>query len=121
MTDRKHFLGLIGSLDVVIKEQKNTVILELAGPIDSEIAEDFAKLCVDFIEQGKKRLVLDFSKVDYIASAGISAVIKTKTQVFQKGGNICLVGLQGKVREVFESAGIMDIFDIYETQKEAFK
>jgi len=118
---KKHFLGLVGALDIEIKEQGEVTLLELTGPIDSDIAEDFSKLCTEFMDKGSKKLVLDFSKVDYIASAGVSAVIKAKTKIFQNKGKMRLVGVIGKVREVFEAAGIMNIFDIYDTQKEAFE
>ena len=61
------------------------------------------------------------SKVEYIASAGLSTIINSKSKVFKKGGNLRIVGIQGKAREVFELAGLLDIFEIFDNQQRAFK
>src|SRR5437879_13796577 len=51
---------------------------------------------------GGNRLVLDFSKVDYISSVGLRVLMLAGKEIREQGGSIVVAALQPVVREIFE-------------------
>ena len=118
---KKRFTGLVGELEVEIKDAGDVTIVELCGPIDTDTAENLANILQESLSKERIKFVLDLTKVDYIARAGLSAIVNTKTKVFRKGGNLHLVGLGGKVKDVFQASGLLNIFELFDEQKKAIQ
>lgn len=51
---------------------------------------------------GRDTLVLDFSRLDYISSAGLRVLMLAAKQARAQGGRIVVAALQPVVREIFE-------------------
>ena len=60
---------------------------------------------------GVKELVLDFSALDYISSAGLRVLLSTQ-KTMSKQGSMVLTGVNEGVMEVFEITGFADILTI---------
>ena len=60
---------------------------------------------------GVKELVLDFSALDYISSAGLRVLLATQ-KVMSKQGSMTLTGVNEGVMEVFEITGFSGILTI---------
>lgn len=60
---------------------------------------------------GAESLVLDFSKLDYISSAGLRVLLSAHKTMSGKGG-MKLTNVNEIVREVFEVTGFADILTI---------
>lgn len=63
-------------------------------------------------------MVLDFTGVDMVDSAGLGALIALLKHVGARGGDLKLVGLSRRVRMVFEITRTHRIFDILDTVDE---
>ena len=73
------------------------------------------------IEVGAQKLLCDFSKTEYISSAGLRLLIATAKKLEKSGGKLVLCCLQTYVRDVFEMAGLTRIFTIRDSEEEALK
>ena len=60
---------------------------------------------------GVKELVLDFSAMDYISSAGLRVLLSTQ-MLMSKQGSMVLTGVNEGVMEVFEITGFSGILTI---------
>ncbi len=60
---------------------------------------------------GVTSLVFDFSKLDYISSAGLRVLLSTQKQM-SKQGDMKLTGVSPEVMEIFEVTGFNDILTI---------
>ncbi len=83
----------------------DTIVLSPAGRIDHETAEAFRETLLAQIvtcAAGQDNVVLDFGAVEYIASAGLRALMLAERQAKSKGGRVVVAALQPVVREVFE-------------------
>src|SRR5262247_115548 len=69
--------------------------------------------------KGGDRLVLDFSKVDYISSVGLRVLMLAAKQVREQGGSIVIAALQPVVREIFEISRFNLLFQCFGTVREA--
>ena len=90
-----------------------------AGQIDSVITDQLARLLAESIDAGRKHLVLDMSRVDYISGKGLKMLVAAWKRAHDAKGDLVLAGLQPGMREVFKSLGFDLIFTIYDTLDDA--
>ena len=93
-----------------------TVKGSLMGPPETvKLFEDVTGL----VEDGIKRIVLDFTSVNWINSLGVGAVMKCLTLLRNKNGFLYLVGLTEKVKSIFMVTQLIKVFTIKDTVDEA--
>ena len=98
---------------MTITKNLNGTSLEIAleGRLDTVTApelEDVVKHELD----GVNALVMDFSKLDYISSAGLRVLLSAHKIMAGKGGAMKVTNVNEIVREVFEVTGFEDILTI---------
>lgn len=89
-------------------------IAAVAGRVDGSTSEALQQKLLELIEAGERRLVLDFTRLDYINSAGLRAVLIAAKRVNALGGKLAVAALHGMVREVLDMAGFSAILPIFE-------
>lgn len=92
-------------MDVTYEMLNDLLVLKPESRIDSSNAQAFEARCTTLIADGPKKVVIDFSKVDYISSAGLRVILVAAKMVKSQGGALTLCGLRGNVREVMEISG----------------
>ena len=93
-------------------------IVAVSGSLDSTTAPD-AQKSLDGVVAGAKKVVLDFSQLDYISSAGLRILLGAAKQLRAKGGTLGMFGLNQSVREVFDISGFSSILPVYPSEPEA--
>ncbi|MGB7000663.1 MAG: anti-sigma factor antagonist [Halobacteriota archaeon] len=88
---------------------------------DSHTAEEVETALTAVIEKGTKRVLCDFSLTKYISSAGLRVLLLTAKGLQKSGGQLVLCSLSSTVREVFEIAGLTQLFTIYDSVGLALK
>ncbi len=107
-----------------IKETKKdkATVLVVEGRIDSGTSAELEKKLIALIDtDGVKDIVMDFSAMDYISSAGLRVLLMVAKKAGKLGGKVVLAGLSANVREVFDISGFSNIFSIFASQEEAVK
>jgi len=104
-------------IDVI--QADSPTILALIGRLDSNNAATAEKEVSERIESGERQLILDFSQLDYISSAGLRVVLKAAKQVRAAGGDMAIYGMHAKVREVFEMSGFLSILTVRDNKDAA--
>ena len=95
-----------------ITKNVNGTTLEIAleGRLDTMTAHELeAELNKDL--GGAESLVLDFSKLDYISSAGLRVLLSAHKAMITKGG-MKVTHVNEIVQEVFEVTGFTDVLTI---------
>ena len=118
---KKKFLGLVGALEIEIKGTDQILLLELSGQIDSYTAEEIKKILDSHIADGRLKVIIDLTNITYLDSAGLGAIVNTKLKLTKKGGDLRLVGLKQKAKEIFDLAGFTSMFQIFDSHEDAFK
>ena len=118
---KKKVLGLIGALEIELKGTDDIAVLELAGQIDSYTAEEITKIINSHINNGCLKIIIDLTNVDYLDSSGLSTLISVKTKLGKHTGELRIVGLKGKAKEVFDLAGLTDLFNLFDSREKAFE
>ncbi|MCK9515528.1 MAG: STAS domain-containing protein [Ottowia sp.] len=94
-------------------------IVPLQGQINSTNANGLEAEVLTLLDGGVKNLVLDFSALDYISSAGLRMVLVVAKRLKQEGGQLVLCAMQPHVREVFDISGFLAILNVEATRADA--
>ena len=70
-------------------------------------------------EDGRKKIVLDFTNVEYLSSAALGKLITMDKKVKASGGKLRLCNIRKDIYEVFAITRLNKVFDIRNTQDEA--
>ena len=98
---------------------KVAVILAITGRVDGETAPELERVCHQWIAPGDRNMVLDFTGLQYISSAGLSSVLSAGKQIDRQGGRLILCGMPGKVKQIFTFSGFDSLFPVFETREAA--
>ena len=93
----------------IIKNVDETVI-KVDGRLDTNTAPSLDKTINEDIGD-TKNLVLDFSGLEYISSAGLRVLLSAQKKM-QKVGTMKLINVSAEVNEVFDITGFADILNI---------
>ncbi len=91
-----------------LKEKDLTVFLE--GRLDTTTAPELEGELKDSIAD-VANLTLDFSKLEYISSAGLRVLLSTQ-KIMKKQGEMTVKNPSEEVREIFDVTGFSDILNI---------
>jgi anti-anti-sigma factor len=80
------------------------------GRLGTLSSGDLLEALAGAVANGTRRVVLDFSGVDYVSSAGLLALDAVSERVHQAGGELVLCGLVVPVRLAFDLAGLLPHF-----------
>ena len=86
--------------------------------LDASNAPEF-KRDIAPVLQANTKLVLDFSRLRFVDSSGLGAMLSCLRQLSAKNGDLKLCGLTKQVRAAFELVRMHRIFDISGTREEA--
>ncbi len=89
-------------------ENNNELILSLEGRLDTLTAPQLEKAVDD---NTIDKLTLDFSKLEYISSAGLRVVLALHKRLSAKGG-LTVTNVNETVSDVFNATGFTDILNI---------
>ena len=95
----------------------NVLTLYLGGEINSYNADNIETEIKETLEKQQfKSLVLDFSSVTYISSAGLRIILKLKQQY----NNVSIIETSLEVYDIFSMTGFVNIMDIKKGLKRVF-
>ena len=89
------------------------------GRLDSTNAREFKALALGHIEGGEKGIIVDFSNLDYISSAGIRVVEIASRTLEKSGGRFTLCAMSDSVSRVFHITGFDRIIAVVDTLEQA--
>lgn len=90
--------------------ENNMVILSVEGWLDTKASPELGKE-VDALSDTEE-LVLDFEKLEYIASSGLREVVAAHKKMQSMNGTLSVINVGNEVMEVFKLAGFDKKLDI---------
>ncbi len=83
--------------------------------LDSSSSRDFERELLSVIERGGHFIVLDFTNLEFISSAGLRVILSVAKRLKAIGGGLAICSLKWYVKEIFDTTGCSDILDIFPT------
>ena len=104
-----------------VREERegDIVVLEPEGRVDSTTAPVLGERLTAVLTPQGTRLVLDFKSLEYISSAGFRVILLAAKHAEAVGSRRVLCSVKGKVRQLFEIAGFLDLLPLYASREES--
>jgi anti-sigma B factor antagonist len=90
--------------------------------LDAAAIQELGDELASLVEQdGHKRVLLDFTNVDFLSSAALNKLIVLDRKAKAASGVIKLCNLKPELREVFVITRLIQLFDIRDSKDDALK
>jgi anti-sigma B factor antagonist len=95
-------------------------ILKLKGRLDASTAPNLQREIQGLFSNGRYRLVLDISELEYVSSPGLRVLIDARKRAREwkiselERGDVRISGMPQRIREVFDLTGFTSLFEIYD-------
>ena len=112
----------MAELDVKQRQAGDVSILDLNGSVRmGEGAITLRNAIRGLIEQGNKKILLNLAAVKNIDSSGIGELIASYTTLSRDGGQLKLLSLTEKIRDLLVITKLLTVFDSFEAEAEALE
>ena len=102
-----------------IKDASGVAVLQVEGQLIVGNRQELKELVQAALDQGERRLLIDFSRTGYIDSSGLGALVSISKKIREAGGELRLSGLNEDLRSLFELTKLDTLFAIAETPQQA--
>jgi len=110
----------MAELDISERQAGDVTILDLSGSIRmGEGAVSLRNRIRGLFEQGKKKILLNLSGVKNVDSSGIGELIASYTTLSRDGGQLKLLKLTDKIKDLLVITKLLTVFDSYDDEAEA--
>ncbi len=106
-------------MEITEDKKNNIVILGLKGNLNVMTANLLEEKFTALMDKGERRLVVDFSHLDYISSAGLRVFLIAAKKLKSIQGKIVLSSLNAQIKEVFDISGFSSIFPMFNSREDA--
>jgi anti-sigma B factor antagonist len=101
------------------RRDEDISIIEIDGFLDAHTAPQLEEELQRLIDQGQLSLVIDFTRLQYISSAGLGVFMAYIEEIREKGGDMVLTGMSENIYNVFDLLGFPLLFGICATTDDA--
>ena len=99
--------------------QDGIVILDVTGKImGGEETTMFHGKIHEYIQQNKKNMVVDLSKVEWMNSVGLGMLISALTTVKNAGGRLVLANIT-RIESILTITRLITVFEHFDSREEA--
>ena len=99
----------------------NLSVLKIGGFLDAHTASTLEKSFQTLIDEEKYNIVVNFTDLSYISSAGLGVFMGFIEEVRSFKGDIKMSNMSAKIFRVFDLLGFPTIYDIFDDEAEAFE
>jgi anti-sigma B factor antagonist len=104
-----------------VKESGDISIINLKGFLDAHTAPTLENNFTQLINDNKYKIVVNFSDLAYISSAGLGVFMAYIESIRDNKGDIKLTNMSDRVFNIFDLLGFPLLYEIYKNEDEAIK
>jgi anti-sigma B factor antagonist len=96
-------------------------ILYLKGFLDAHTAPDLEKAIRDLVDENLFNILVNFTDLDYISSAGLGVFMGFIEDIREQQGDIRMSNMTPKVYKIFDLLGFPKLYKIFPEENEALE
>ena len=110
------------SVKLTIRQVGSVTVIDAAGRITlGEGASQFRDAIRDLVAKGDKKILVNLSEVSYIDSSGIGEMVSSYTTVTTHGGQLKLLGLSKRVKDLLQITKLYTVFEVFDDEAVAIR
>lgn len=101
-------------MEITNTQYKHCDLIKITGRVDSSTAPKLAETFTSIMDDGRYRIVLDMSGLEFLSSAGLRALINAqKTCKRYNRGEVVLANVPANIYAALDLAGFTRLLKIY--------
>ena len=110
------------SVKLTSRQVGDVTVIDAAGRITlGEGASAFREKIRELVNNNSKKILLNLGDVTYIDSSGIGELVSGFTTVTNSGGQLKLVGLSKRVKDLLQITKLYTVFEAFEDEAQAVR
>ena len=102
-------------MEVTTTQYKHCDLIKVKGRVDSSTAAQLSEALDAITNDGRFKIVLDMSEVEYMSSAGLRVLIGTqKLAKRYNRGEVILAQVPKRIYDALELAGFVPLFEFFD-------
>ena len=106
-------------MEITTQNKNGATIMSVNGRVDTATAPVLEQAINKELDNGNRKVLLDFSAVSYISSGGLRVLLATAKKLKNPGDKFGLCSLSPEVMKILKLAGFTSIFSIYPSEGDA--
>ena len=106
-------------LPIAVEQQDGMTVVTPDGEIDLSRAPSFRTVIAEVFRNTPSKVAIDLSNVPYMDSSGVATLVEGMQRANRAGAVLVLVGMQDRVKSIFEIARLDTVFKIVDALSEA--
>jgi len=108
------------SMKALTRQINDVTVVDLSGQIKlgegSSVLRDTVK---DLLSKGHRKILLNLGEINYIDSSGIGELVSAYTSARNQGGELKLLHLTRKIRDLLQITKLYTVFDVKDDEADA--
>lgn len=110
------------SVKLTTRQVGDVSVVDVAGRITlGEGSSALRDSLRDMVAKNHKKILLNLGEVSYIDSSGIGELVSGFTSVTNSGGQLKLLGLTKRVKDLLQITKLYTVFDVHEEESSAIR
>ena len=110
------------SVKLTTRQVGDVTVIDATGRITlGEGASLFRDTIRDLATKGNKKLLVNLNDVSYIDSSGIGEMVSGFTTVTNHGGQLKLLGLSKRVKDLLQITKLYTVFEVFDDEASAVR
>ncbi len=110
------------SVKLNVRQVGDVSVVDVAGRITlGEGSSALRDTVREMVSKGQKKVLLNLGEVSYIDSSGIGELVSGFTTVTNSGGQLKLLNLQKRVKDLLQITKLYTVFDVHEDEAAAVR
>ena len=110
------------SVKLTTRQVGDVSVVDVAGRITlGEGSTALRDALRDMVAKNHKKILLNLGEVTYIDSSGIGELVSGFTSVTNSGGQLKLLGLTKRVKDLLQITKLYTVFDVHEEEGSAIR
>jgi anti-sigma B factor antagonist len=108
------------SFSLKTRKAEDVTILDMSGKLTiGESVMQLRETLKNLVAEGGRKFILNLGDVSYIDSSGLGELVSSYTTVRNKGGDVKLLKLTTKTRDLLQMTKLLTVFDTYDDEAKA--
>ena len=106
-------------LSIHVRVHGGMSVFELTGSLDIATSPTVRASLIEASERGDHKLIVDLTKVDFLDSTGLGALIGAQRRAKEFDGDVRLVVKEGQILRLLRITGLLKVLSVYPTLEDA--
>jgi anti-sigma B factor antagonist len=100
-------------IQVTATDDGQAVLFVLDGNLDVATSPSLRAALLERAEHDRHEIIVDLSRLEFLDSTGLGALIGARKRAAEHGGSLRLVAHEGQILRLLRITGLLEVFAVY--------